>query len=173
MFITRNNPVLHIKYYINFCYRKMNSLVRQYSAIFFVRRKILRHIQSRGWYALKAVSHLVRRVQGGSTARSEVCVEVMTFVLRGTKMLKMSRSIYSCNHITNNLLANNISCLSREVYTSPNLNDKSSHYDIVIAGGGMVGTTLACTLGENSFTCSVPYNAGFFMCLLGTEGGSP
>jgi hypothetical protein len=79
MFITRNYPVLHIKYYINFCYRKMNSLVRQYSAIFFVPRKILRHIQNIGWYALKAVSHLMRRRQerggGGRGVCVCVCVE--------------------------------------------------------------------------------------------------
>lgn len=26
----------------------------------------------------------------------------------------------------------------------------AKHYDIVVAGGGMVGTTLACTLGKNN-----------------------
>jgi hypothetical protein len=62
-------------------------------------------------------------------------------------MMAQSRNIYSCIYITKYFLANNISYLFREVSTSSNRYVKNGHYDIVIAGGGMVGTTLACTLG--------------------------
>lgn len=30
-------------------------------------------------------------------------------------------------------------------------NGPEHHYDIIIAGGGLVGTTLACTLGNNHY----------------------
>jgi hypothetical protein len=71
-------------------------------------------------------------------------MKVVMCSLRG--MFK-SRSIYSYIHITNNVRANKIKFLCREAATSPTLNDKNSHYDIIVAGGGMVGTTLASTLG--------------------------
>jgi hypothetical protein len=74
-----------------------------------------------------------------------VVVMVVMCSLRG--MICKSRNIYSCIHITNNVRANNITFLSRKVYTSSRLDEKNSHYDIIIAGGGMVGTTLACALG--------------------------
>jgi hypothetical protein len=44
--------------------------------------------------------------------------------------------------------------LSREASASSRLNEKSSHYDIIVAGGGMVGTTLVCALGWRSFIFS-------------------
>jgi ubiquinone biosynthesis monooxygenase Coq6 len=43
--------------------------------------------------------------------------------------------------------ARNVSFMSRRFRSSEELSSK--HYDIVVAGGGMVGTTLACTLGKN------------------------
>ncbi|CAG9764022.1 unnamed protein product [Ceutorhynchus assimilis] len=49
---------------------------------------------------------------------------------------------------------NNSSALHRLKYKNLNFircfsDEAGSHFDIVIAGGGMVGTTLACTLGKN------------------------
>jgi hypothetical protein len=62
-------------------------------------------------------------------------------------MMKQLRSIYSRGYITKNLLGNSISYLFREVSTASNPYDENWRYDIIIAGGGMVGTTVACTLG--------------------------
>lgn len=42
-------------------------------------------------------------------------------------------------------IENAFSVLHRYLSTTHN----AKHYDIVVAGGGMVGTTLACTLGKN------------------------
>lgn len=33
----------------------------------------------------------------------------------------------------------------------PRYSTNASHYDIIITGGGLVGTTLACTLGKHKF----------------------
>jgi NADH dehydrogenase FAD-containing subunit len=62
-------------------------------------------------------------------------------------MFNKSRKIYSCIRITNNVRANKIKLLCKEASTSSRLKEKNAQYDIIVAGGGMVGTTLACTLG--------------------------
>lgn len=77
----------------------------------------------------------------------------------------LPRNIYR-----NFVLVRKIETCSRAILHSRNLNTDSSkrheiksQYDIIIAGGGMVGCTLACALGKNKIPlflrCSPLYNS--------------
>jgi hypothetical protein len=50
-------------------------------------------------------------------------------------------------HITSKVRANKNNFVGRKAFASSRINEKHSYYDVIVAGGGMVGTTLACALG--------------------------